>query len=65
MRHWHWFRFVSKGIVALFFGIMIYVLFIAFTRQSGSTGLDMAGVQKMRYESQPISPPPTGKPSIP
>lgn len=49
MRHWHWFRFASNGIVALFFGIMAYVLFIAFTRQSGATGLDMAGVQKLRY----------------
>jgi hypothetical protein len=55
MRRWHWFRFVSNGIVALFFGIMIYVIVIAFTRQSGSTGLDMGSIQKMRYEAQQYS----------
>lgn len=52
MRQWHWFRHVSNSIVALFFGIMIYVIFIAFSRQSGSTGLDMGSIQQMRYAAQ-------------
>lgn len=52
MRHWHWFRFVSSGIVVLFFGIMLYVVFIAFSRPSGTTGLDMAGIQQIRHASQ-------------
>lgn len=51
MRHWHWFQFVSNGILALFIGIMIYATFIAYTRRSGSTGLDMMTIQKIRYDA--------------
>ena len=62
MRHWHWFQFVSNGILALFLSIMLYVIVIAYTRNSGSTGLDMAAIQKMRYDfthrdSTPSLPP--------
>jgi hypothetical protein len=51
MRHWHWFQFVSNGILALFLGIMVYVICIAYMRHSGSTGLDMTAIQKMRYDA--------------
>ena len=56
MRQWHWFQFVSNGILALFLGIMIYVIGIAYTRHSGSTGLDMAKIQKIRYDALPQPP---------
>lgn len=51
MQRWHWFQFVSNGILALFIGIMIYATFIAYTRRSGSTGLDMMTIQKIRYDA--------------
>lgn len=53
MRRWHWFQFVSNGFLALFLGILVYVVIIAFTRHSGSTGLDVATIQKIRYDAQP------------
>lgn len=49
----HWFQFVSWSILAIFFGIMLYVISIAYLRHSGSTGLDMATLQKIRYDSLP------------
>lgn len=63
MRKWHWFQFVSNGILVLFLSILIYVVTIAFTRHSGSTGLDMATIQKIRYDAQ--SKPQTKPPSTP
>lgn len=51
MQRWHWFQFVSNGVLALFIGIMIYATFIAYTRRSGSTGLDMMTIQKIRYDA--------------
>jgi hypothetical protein len=51
MHHWHWFQFVANGILALFLGILVFVCIIAYMRHSGSTGLDMATIQKMRYEA--------------
>lgn len=53
MRNWHWFQFVSYGILALFLGILAYVCIVAFSRHSGSTGLDVATIQKIRYEALP------------
>ena len=53
MRHWHWFQFVSNGILVLFLGILVYVVATAYTRRSGSTGLDVAKIQRMRYEAFP------------
>jgi hypothetical protein len=61
MRHWHWFQWTSHGILVLFLGILLYVVVIAYLRHSGSTGLDMATIQKIRYEALPSSlpsPPP-------
>lgn len=53
MRHWHWFQFVSGGILALFLGLLLVVIAIAYARHSGSTGLDIAAIQKMRFDSLP------------
>ncbi len=53
MRKRHWFLYVSNGILALFLSIIAIVIWIAFMRPSGFTGLDMAAMQKMRYESNP------------
>lgn len=53
MRRWLWFQFVPYGILTLFLGILAYVVTIAYTRPSGSTGLDVATIQKIRYEASP------------
>jgi hypothetical protein len=54
MKNWHWFKFASNGILALFLGILVYVVIIAFQRHSGTTkGLDVATIQKLRYDAQP------------
>lgn len=45
------FQKAATGIMILFFGLMLLVSVVAFTRRSGGTGMDMAQVQKMRYES--------------
>jgi hypothetical protein len=46
-----WFQKVVVGITCLFFGMLILVTVVAYSRPSGSTGLDMAKVQMMRYEN--------------
>ena len=51
MRKKHWFQYVSAGVFAFFFSIMVYVTYIAFTRHSGVTNLDMAKIQKIRYDA--------------
>ncbi|MBA2368575.1 MAG: hypothetical protein H0V82_06085 [Candidatus Protochlamydia sp.] len=51
MHRFYWFHFAWKGVLTLFFSLMLYVTIIAFTRRSGSTGLDMAKMQKIRYEA--------------
>ena len=43
--------YLSHGVLALFVCIIIYVIVVAYTRRSGSTGLDMAAIQKLRYET--------------
>jgi hypothetical protein len=45
------FLYFSHAILALFMGIIITVIVIAYSRRSGTTGMDMAGIQKMRYET--------------
>jgi hypothetical protein len=47
------FLYLSHGILALFIGIIIAVITIAYMRHSGSTGMDMAAIQKMRYDAVP------------
>jgi hypothetical protein len=44
-------QFTAYGILALFMGILLYVTVHAFTRTSGSTGQDMANIQKLRYDA--------------
>jgi hypothetical protein len=48
----HWFQYVAAGVLTLFFGIMTFVTYIAFTRTPGSTGMDMSKIQKTRYDHQ-------------
>jgi len=43
------------GVTATFFGMMVLVVLVAYSRRSGSTGLDMAKIQKLRYQSQKVS----------
>ena len=55
MNYFQRFKLFQKAVVAvtaLFFGLMGLVIIAAYTRHSGSTGLDMAKIQKMRYDSQ-------------
>lgn len=49
---WHWFQYLAAGIIFTFFVLMIYVSYISFSRHSGVTKLDMAKIQKMRYEAE-------------
>lgn len=46
----HWFYYVSRGVLLLFFGIMIYVTIIAFGRNTGSMGIDMSKIHEKRLE---------------
>jgi len=46
-----WFFFVSHGVLVLFLSIIVYVIAVAYLRPSGSTGMDMAAIQQMRYRS--------------
>jgi hypothetical protein len=50
LKHTHWFQTAAVGITCIFFGLMVLVTFLAYIRPSGSTGLDMAKVQMMRYD---------------
>jgi hypothetical protein len=52
MYRWHWFQITAYSILVLFFSIMCYVTYVAYTRPSGSTGQDMAHIQKVRYQEQ-------------
>lgn len=45
------FQLSAIAIVATFMLLMVFVTFVAYTRRSGQTGLDMGKIQKMRYES--------------
>lgn len=51
MNKWHWFQYLSCAVLALFFGLMLHVTFIAFTRRSGTNGMDMSKVQQRRQEA--------------
>lgn len=50
MQKWHWFQWISTGVLFLFLAIISYVTFIAYTRPSGLTGLDMVKMQKIRHD---------------
>lgn len=57
MHRRHWFQYVANGILVLFLGILAFVCMTAYMRHSGTTGLDMATIQKMRYEALPQKSP--------
>lgn len=46
------FQKVATSILILFFSIMAFVTYAAYLRPSGSTGVDAAKIQKIRYETQ-------------
>ena len=46
------FQKAAMGTMIIFFGMMGLVIVAAYSRKSGSTGLDMAKVQQMRYEAR-------------
>lgn len=48
MKRWHWFQFVLSAVGVLFFGTMVYVTYIAFTRSPGTMGTDMSKIQQKR-----------------
>lgn len=50
MPRFRWFRIIATSITLIFMGLMALVSIIAFSRQSGSTGLDMAQIHKMRLD---------------
>lgn len=45
------FLYFSYFVLALFMGIIICVTTLAYSRRSGTTGMDMASIQKVRYET--------------
>lgn len=47
----HKFTFVTYGVLSIFMGIMVFATYIAFQRRSGSTGIDAAKIQQIRYEA--------------
>jgi len=47
----HWFQFTSIGVFIFFLSIMVYVTYVAFTRDSGVAKLDVAKIQKLRYDA--------------
>ena len=47
------FQTVALGVLVLFFSIMAVAVFVAYSRNSGSTGLDMSTIQKLR--AKPIA----------
>lgn len=46
-----WIYYIAHGILALFMGILVYVIMVAYGRKTGATGLDMAKIQKLRYDA--------------
>lgn len=44
------FQYLTICVFTLFMGIMVFVTVTAYTRQSGSTGQNMAEIQKLRFE---------------
>ncbi len=47
------FQKAAIGIMILFFGLMITVAVLAYSRPTGGTGLDMTQVQKLREKQCP------------
>lgn len=47
----HWFQTISWLLFFFFLSIMIVVAYIAFSRKSGVTSLNVAKIQKLRYDA--------------
>lgn len=45
-----WFQMMATTVLVLYFGMMALTVVLAMTRQSGSTGLDMAKIHQIRYD---------------
>jgi len=45
------FKSVAIAIFSTFMGLMLFVTIVAYVKPSGRTGLDMAKVQKLRYDN--------------
>lgn len=45
------FQAAAIGIFAVFMGVMVVVTFVAYSRPSGRSTVNMARIQQMRYES--------------
>lgn len=52
-----WFQKTATAIFIIFFSIMFAVIITAYSRQSGSTGLDMAKIQKLRSTDKEVIDP--------
>ena len=46
----HWFESVWKAVMLLFFAIMGFVLYVSFSRPAGRAKIDVAQIQKIRYD---------------
>jgi hypothetical protein len=44
-------KYIYGSIFSVFMLVMVFACIFAYSRRSGSTGLDMSKVQKMRYEA--------------
>lgn len=47
----HWSYQIQYLVLAIFMSLMVYVTYISYDRQSGSTGLDMSKIQQIRYDA--------------
>lgn len=45
------FQKLAMGVLITFFGIMLLVVGIAYSRTSGKTGMDMGKAQQLRYHA--------------
>jgi len=48
------FQKIVTCITLTFFGLLVLTVLVAFSRSSGSTGLDMSKIQKMRAEAKAL-----------
>lgn len=51
LNHHRLFQKIATGILVTFFGIMLLVVCLAYSRQSGKTGMDMGKAQQLRQQS--------------
>lgn len=51
-----WFQKTATAILCIFMGLMLLVVLVAYTRRSGSTGLDMAKIHHLRQKECPNTP---------